>query len=146
MTDESLRLLREQLERHEGLRLMPYTDTTGHLTIGVGRNLSANGITFAEAMAMLDHDIAIAANDCISAFPWFNKINDVRQRVLIDMCFNLGRRKLLQFTNTLKAIEDGRYDLAAQGMLKSKWARQVKGRAVRLAEMMRQGRDIEGTL
>ena len=41
--------LKEQLIRDEGTRLKPYTDTTGHLTIGFGRNLSQVGISLAEA-------------------------------------------------------------------------------------------------
>ena len=36
-------VLRALLRHHEGLRLKPYADTTGHWTIGVGRNLEAEG-------------------------------------------------------------------------------------------------------
>lgn len=50
--------LREQLERHEGLRLKPYKDTVGKLTIGIGRNLDDKGISRKEAFALLDNDIA----------------------------------------------------------------------------------------
>lgn len=31
--------IKEQLVRHEGLRLRPYRCTAGKLTIGIGRNL-----------------------------------------------------------------------------------------------------------
>ena len=58
--------LKAQLTRHEGLRLKPYRDTLGHLTIGVGRNLSEVGISEAEAIALLDADIQrrYAASTC----------------------------------------------------------------------------------
>ena len=34
-----LERMKEQLLRHEGLRLKPYRCTAGKLTIGIGRNL-----------------------------------------------------------------------------------------------------------
>lgn len=74
---------------------------------------------------------------------WWKNLDEVRQRVLFDMCFNLGVTKLLAFKNTLEAIRTGRYDDAAAGMLNSLWAKQVKGRATRLANMMRTGKDYD---
>jgi lysozyme len=55
------------------------------------------------------------------------------------MAFNLGVPGLLKFKNTLRAVREGRFEDAAKGMLASKWARQVKGRAVRLAQVMKTG-------
>ena len=46
---EAMKTIEEQLILHEGLRLKPYRDTVGKLTIGVGRNLDDVGITRAEA-------------------------------------------------------------------------------------------------
>ena len=37
--------IKEQLVRHEGLRLKPYRCTAGKLTIGIGRNLDDCGIS-----------------------------------------------------------------------------------------------------
>ena len=51
--------LRDQLIIDEGLRLRPYRDSVGKLTIGVGRNLDDVGISNDEAMVLLDHDIEI---------------------------------------------------------------------------------------
>ena len=53
------------------------------------------------------------------------------------MYFNLGNR-LFNFVNMLKALEDGNYDKVADEMLDSKWAKQVKGRSIELADMMRE--------
>jgi lysozyme len=39
----------------------------------------------------------------------------------------------------LAAVREGRYDDAAAGMLRSKWAGQVGERAKRLAALMREG-------
>lgn len=138
--------LREQLKRDEGTgtvkdgRLMPYVDTVGKVTIGWGRNLTDRGVSFVEAENMLDHDIDVAIRDCSAKFPWFASLDPVRQGVLVNMCFNMGLTRLLQFRNTLKLIEKGQYEHAAIQMLQSKWADQVGDRALRLAEQMRSGR------
>lgn len=133
--------LREQLIEHEGLRLFPYKCTSGKTTIGCGRNLDDRGITRAEAMTMLQNDIDECAADCVlivGESVW-DKLSDARQRVLVDMRFNLGPKGLRTFARTLAAISQGRYADAAQYMLESKWARQVGRRATRLSKMMRDG-------
>jgi lysozyme len=132
-------ILRAALLRDEGLRLAPYRDTVGKLTIGVGRNLDDVGISEAEARMMLDADIDAAIVDLVKAFHWFEALSDNRQHVLINMRFNLGMTRLLTFVNTLAAIKDGKYIAAANAMLESKWATQVGERAVRLADLMRKG-------
>lgn len=126
----------DQLIRHEGLRLKPYKDTMGKLTIGVGRNLDDVGISEQEAKMLLLNDIERAKSDCMKNLPFFSKLSETRQNVLINMCFNMGIGGLLKFKNTLKAIEEGRYNDAAQGMRDSLWAKQVKGRAEELAKQM----------
>ncbi len=133
--------LREMLIRHEGIRLKPYLDTTNNVSIGVGRNLTSRGITQAEAMAMLDHDIAVAALDVRSLIgdEALRSLDEVRRAVLVSMSFNLGRPRLAKFKGTLAAIKTGDWDLAAKHMLNSAWAGQVGNRAVELAEMMRTG-------
>ena len=71
--------------------------------------------------------------------PWIDKLTPARQAALINMAFNLGIGGLLGFKNTLAAIEQGDYVRAARGMLASKWATQVHGRADELAAQMRTG-------
>jgi lysozyme len=132
--------LRAQLIEHEGLRLRVYFDSVGKATIGVGRNLDDKGLTKAEAMQLLENDLQECIAD-LASFPWFESLDAVRQRVLIDMRFNLGPTRFRRFVATLAAVSTGRYDEAADAMLASKWATQVKGRARRLAAMMRTGVD-----
>ncbi len=133
--------LTDELLRDEGLRLKPYACTAGKLTIGVGRNLTDRGITKTEAMLMLAHDIDDCCDDLDRALPWWRTLDPIRQRVLANMCFNLGLAKLLSFKNTLAAVEAGDYLRAADGMRASLWARQVGQRAERLAQMMATGQD-----
>ncbi len=130
--------LRDQLLLHEGLRLFPYTDTAGKLTIGVGRNLTDNGLSREEALLLLDHDIVTAITEC-AQFPWFAGLSDIRQRVIVDMMFNLGPARFKHFTAMITAVATGDYEAAAEQMLKSLWAKQVGQRAKTLAAMMRTG-------
>lgn len=123
----------------EGIRLRPYKDSKGILTIGVGRNLQ-RGISLATALQMLDEDINEAVTD-LMAFDWFRGLDDVRQRVLVDMRFNLGPDRFRGFKNMLKALERKDYHLASIEMLSSEWSKDVKGRATKLAQMMETGTD-----
>lgn len=151
--------LKAELERDEGMRLKVYRCTAGKLTIGVGRNLddvgilpaeqqalgitvgscSKAGITKAQAYALLDYDIANCEKALDRHFPWWRKMTDARQRVILNMCFNLGINRLRGFKNTLRFMETGQYDKAAVNMGKSLWADQVGKRAVRLMAMMHNG-------
>jgi lysozyme len=137
---DDARLL-EQLERHEGLRLKPYRDTVGKLTIGVGRNLTDVGLSESEARFLLRTDVTRVKADLDTHLPWWRGLDDVRARVLADMAFNLGIAGLVGFRDTLAAVRAGRWADAAAGMRASKWAGQVKGRAERLASMMQTGDD-----
>lgn len=130
--------LTKQLIRDEGLRLKPYHDTVGKLTIGVGRNLDDNGITEDEASYLLQNDIAVSKRE-LSAYGWFNRLDEVRQGAIINMHFNLGLPRLLTFRKMIAALECGNYTKAANEALDSRWANQVGQRAVRLARQIKTG-------
>ncbi len=126
------------LKRDEGVRLKPYTDTVGKLSIGIGRNLSDIGISQDECDLMLANDIKRTEADA-DHFWWFHELNEARQAVILNMLFNLGLRSFQGFTQTIKCLEAGDYDGAADRMLVSKWAEQTGTRAGRLAQIMRTG-------
>jgi lysozyme len=125
----------ELLEHDEGVRLKPYTDAVGKLTIGAGRNLTDKGLTRQEARMLLQNDIDECMAD-LDPLPWFAHLSDIRQRAICSMRFNLGMAGLMQFHKMLVHLEHGRYTSAAREMLESTWATQVKQRADRLAVMM----------
>jgi len=135
--------LEEQLIRHEGIVLHAYQDSEGYWTIGIGRLIDkrkGGGITKKEALYLLDNDIEACKKDLIEFLPWTCNLDPVRFDVLMNMCFNLGIGGLLKFTNTLELIKQGYYDKASAAMLKSKWAEQVKSRALELANQMLSGK------
>jgi len=129
-----------QLRLHEGERLKPYRCTAGKLTIGVGRNLEDRGITAEESAYLLANDISREERELLRALPWVAKLDEVRQRVLLDMSFNMGLGTLLTFKRTLAAVHAGQYQQAAAMMLESRWAGQVGQRAQRLSRMMATGK------
>lgn len=131
--------LKDQLTRHEGLRLRPYRCTAGKLTIGYGRNLDDVGISKEEAEYLLENDIKKVLEEVRAKFKWFDDLTDNRQMVIANMAFNMGMTGLLTFKRTLDHIQSGRYRDAADQMLQSAWARQVGHRADELAELMREG-------
>tara|TARA_R100000353_G_scaffold159906_1_gene119471 strand:- start:6 stop:431 length:426 start_codon:yes stop_codon:yes gene_type:complete len=131
--------LEDQLIDHEGLELKPYHCTADKLTIGVGRNIQDRGITEDEARYLLKNDIKIVEDELLTRQPVVARLDSVRQRVLVDMGFNLGLPILMKFQNMWAAIEDEDYHEAARQMMDSRWASQVGRRAERLAQAMSSG-------
>ena len=134
--------LTEQLKVEESLRLKPYVDTVGKITIGYGRNLTDDGISEVEAVDFLRTEIDEVLQELPPKISFWNNLNEVRQRVLADMAFNMGVPTLLTFKRMLAYMKINEFDLASNEMEDSLWATQVHGRAVKLAQMMRTGKDL----
>lgn len=124
--------------RHEGFEGYPYKCPAGHTTIAYGRNLDSNPLTPDEGLLLLRNDITNLEKQ-LEHLSWFDALDDVRKDCIINMAFNLGIRGLLRFHNTIAALKRKDYDKAADEMLNSLWATQVKTRADELAEQMRTG-------
>lgn len=129
---------RALLERHEGFRRKPYNDHLGNLTIGHGINL-ANGLDDVELEFLFSHRLGIAEAGAARVFDSFLTLDSVRQAVLVDMCYQLGASGLSQFVNTIEAVNNSNYDLAAEEILLSKAAVQCPTRYQELSQMMRTG-------
>jgi lysozyme len=135
----NLAQLERELTLDEGKRNKVYKCTAGKNTIGIGRNLDDVGLSDDEISYLLRNDINRVCADLDRELPWWRQLSEARQRVVANMCFNLGIRGLLGFKNTLAAMREGRYKDAAAGMRSSKWASQVNDRAERLAKIMEVG-------
>lgn len=139
------------LIKHEGYRAKPYFDCCGKffreckcekqgkLTAAHGRNLEAVGISVWESGVMLETDIRRATMAAECAFPWFKKLDEARQAVVISMIYQMGLDGFKGFKKTIVAIAARRYELAANEMLQSKWADQTPNRARELSLMMLTG-------
>ena len=129
----------EQLKRHEGIELKPYQDTVGKWTIGVGRNLDDIGISEQEAEMLLLNDIKEAERQLITTMPWTQELDEVRFSALLNFVFNVGIGTASKFVNAMGLLKDGRYDIAADEFLQSKWAKQVGNRAIEVTDQIRTG-------
>lgn len=130
--------LKARLRLSEGLRLKPYLDTVGVLTIGYGLNLN-EGMYLEEAEFCLDLRSDKAITNARAFYPGFDALTEARQIVLAEMAYNLGLTRLKKFKKFLAALTKGDYAKAAQEMEQSVWAVQVKRRAKDLAAMMKKG-------
>lgn len=138
---------KEQIKFHEGFSGIPYKDTEGYWTIGYGHFLGTKKtlkrISKEDAERLLDADLAVAVDE-VSLFSFWDKLSDNQKNVLVDMAFNLGIFKLKSFKNMLKAAEVGDnrefrrqmfWTKIPGGIVRTRYSRQVKKRAIRLALM-----------
>lgn len=141
---------------NEACKLYPYYCSKGFLTTGFGHNLDANPltkeqkafighdgrskpITEQQANYLLFQDLEMFYKDLDRHLPWWRNLDDERQFVMLDLCFNMGIKTLLTFKNTLHYIATGYYIKAAENLLKSKYAKDVGDRAERNAYCLRTG-------
>ena len=162
--------LEYQLILHEGLRLEVYKCPADYWTIGVGRNLEGKpltkdeqqyvlgcsgltteqvisilkerGISKDEALYLLANDIYDSIKD-LQSFDWYDDLDFVRQKVVIDMRYNLGPTRFRQFRRMIAALSVGDYKIASWEMQDSQWYHQVGNRSKRLIKMMATGEDYE---
>ena len=137
MTPEMAEKVKRSVIGHEGMSNFPYEDTLGNTTIGIGYNLTTRGLPDEWINKQYLEDVNYFYQ-CLSQFVWFHQLNTDRQIALIDMAF-MGWKKFLSFRNMLQALSLHNYERAADEMLDSLWASQVKGRAQQLADAIRSG-------
>lgn len=122
------------------MRLQPYLDSQGYLTIGIGRLLDpkvGGGITEEEAIYLLRGDIVRHEHELVHTFPVVRKLSRERFYAILNMAFNLGIPRLKTFRNMWDAIHRKDWERAAAEMLNSRWAKQVGRRAIELSDIMR---------
>jgi lysozyme len=135
----SFDLAHRLVSEEEGRIAHAYQDSLGLWTIGVGCMVDARkggGLCDEAIDTQLDHDLK-TARERASALSGFEQCNEVRQAVLVSMCFQLGSlSSWVYFRNALAA---GDYNAAADAGLDSLWARQTPARAQRQMQMLRTG-------
>ena len=138
---------------HEGCVDHVYTCPAGYKTIGIGRNLQTNPLTAKEkevvkdlnkisveqALFLLRNDVKRCVKELSSNISFFYQLDDERQYALLDMCFNMGIKRLLGFKRMLNAMLIGDYRGAAKECLMSKYAKDVGKRAQRIARLIETG-------
>lgn len=146
-------LLRQELREDEGERLVAYRDSLGYWTIGIGvlidpikgANPAPFGIdlrlgtpiTRAQSAQLFERHIADKIAELDRRAPWWKNLSDNRQRVILNMCYQLGVSGFLAFKKAVAAMQAGDYAKAAHEMADSAWAKtQTPNRAKRLIDRM----------
>lgn len=153
----NLARLEQSLTVDEGKELTPYRDSLGLWTTGIGRCLESNPITGPEWKWLLDHnavafrladegakylfddDVLTAVRQIKARCDFWDRLDDVRQNVLIEMCFQLGIQRLLGFNKMFAALRVGNWAEAKKEALDSDWSKQTPKRAEMLAERLLTG-------
>ena len=145
------------IKDHEGYRPQVYKDSVGKPTIGIGFNLTRSDARALIKRVGADYDqvltgkqllndkqintlfelsLRTAYKDAEKFIPdLFNQPRNVKL-ALIDLAFNLGYDRLSKFKNTKAHLIAGDYNKAANELMNSKWAGQVKRRAQNLAKLL----------
>nr|4EJ4_A Chain A, Delta-type opioid receptor, Lysozyme chimera [synthetic construct] len=158
----SVRNIFEMLRIDEGLRLKIYKNTEGYYTIGIGHLLTkspslnaakseldkaigrnTNGvITKDEAEKLFNQDVDAAVRGILrnaKLKPVYDSLDAVRRAALINMVFQMGETGVAGFTNSLRMLQQKRWDEAAVNLAKSRWYNQTPNRAKRVITTFRTG-------
>jgi lysozyme len=140
MPRSSLTPIEQYIEANEGRMHLPYKDTVGKLTIGVGFNLTDVGLYDEEIDFILRNRVERMKLVLPLKIATWEALSGDQRLALMDMYYNLGWPRLSKFKRMLKHIDDGKYDKAAEELLNSKYASQVGQRAKRNAELLRKAK------
>jgi len=156
-TDNLVKSVLPILKEEEGFKPYPYKDTEGNLTIGYGHLLEPNKggiplryilgydknyITEDEGEIVLLHDTESKKRLLFKKLPWLASKPKPIQAALLDMAFNLGVGGLLKWKKFLKHVQNDEIDDAVRIIMNSKWLKQVKTRAYRVAGLLLQGKRL----
>jgi lysozyme len=109
-------------------------------TVGYGYT---HGVTpdhrFSKEMAehKLKEVILLSVRDAKYLVANFEDQPDAIKTVLVSMAYNMGRKRLGAFKNTLRFCKEKNYPAMADGMEKSLWYKQVGARARELVKRVR---------
>lgn len=143
---------------HEGRKKKVYLDSKKNPTVGVGFNLNRSDsaevlksvganynlvksgkalLTDSQIDALLKKDLLFAKSNAERVVPNFTALPLSVQGVVVEMIFNLGVSKFLEFKDFLKYLGAKQFVKASAEMLDSDWASQVKNRATTLANIVK---------
>lgn len=150
--------LQQSIEAEEGFRELPYQDTEGLWTVGIGACLERSTISTHEWKTLLDrgwvqlkitHEGAkLLMNNkleqrtqaLIAALPAWTSFSEARREVLIHMAYQMGMGFIAKFPKFIAAVNAHDWAAAKAHGLDSDWAReQTPARAKRLMNTLERG-------
>ena len=135
--------VKQRIKEHEGFRDTVYSDSLGFATIGYGHLVLPTdnfvvGIAYAKEQLeeVFDKDFQIAltsANELVDGLD----LNHIAKGVIVEMCFQLGKPRVMKFKKMWAALRNNDFDEAANQMIDSAWHKQTTSRCESLAATMR---------
>jgi len=143
--------LKEEIKKHEGLKLkayqLEYNTADGWVkepfhTIGYGHRVKESdkidvnkeySYDFVEKLFEIDFSIAKAGADEL-----LGDCHPMAKEVGIECVFVLGKNGFSKFKNTIKLIKEGKHEEASEEILRSKWYRQVPHRVEEVSRKLRE--------
>ena len=135
--------IKSRIKEHEGFRDTVYSDSLGFATIGYGHLVLptdnfVEGTTYPKEMLeeVFDNDFKIAhdsANELLADI----EHNHIVKGVIIEMCFQLGKPRVMKFKKMWEALKNNDLETASKEMIDSNWHKQTTKRCERLANVMK---------
>jgi GH24 family phage-related lysozyme (muramidase) len=139
----------DRIKKNEGYRLTQYIDSVGRPTIGYGHLIKPNEsylmgatITPEQAEALFAKDFA-EHKAAAEKIPSFNEHSKAVQDTLIDMTYNMGPAWYKNWPNTIKSLTEKNYETVKNDILSSRYASQVKGRALVNAKVFEKEAEVK---
>lgn len=130
-----------QLVYCEGYEAKPYRDGGGNLTIGVGWNLSANGLPDWAIRGLCDQAVDDAVSELDGGYPWWRSLDAVRGRAMVNLVFNMGEGTFAKFSRFHAAMQSGQWATARDELESAAWYGQVGRRGPMILGMISSGLD-----
>ena len=135
--------VKQRIKEHEGFRDTVYSDSLGFATIGYGHLVLptdnfVEGVTYPKEQleVLFDKDFQIAltsANELVDGLD----LNHIAKGVIVEMCFQLGKPRVMKFKKMWAALRNNDFEEAANQMIDSAWHKQTTSRCESLAATMR---------
>lgn len=141
---------RSLLLKHEDMKNVPYKDSEGHWTVGVGHKITdkatlerlnkGDTINYSDeqVMNLFDSDLQTAKSGAQQNFSGFNSYSPNLQDALISMNFQLGTEGTRKFKDFRAALAKGDYETAKAELDDSDWAKQTPTRVEYLKSVIDQ--------
>lgn len=135
----------KQLIIHEGVKELPYYDTEGWITTGIGflhdpRRLDSAKMPKEVALLWLRIIVEERVKVLQKDIPFWDELNNVRKQALLNMSYQLGVAGLLKFKKTLRLLAEGKFHEVEAEAKDSDWYQQTPGRATEVINMLVTGK------
>jgi len=138
----------DDLKADEGCVYEIYLDHLGYETFGIGHLVTKKDPEYGKPVGTsvsdkrvreaFEADITVTLEDCKKLYEDFDELPEEVQLIIANMLFNMGLPRLSKFRGMKAAVDDRDWDRAADEMVDSLWYNQVKTRADRLVQRMRE--------